>query len=204
VSIEFLLTSLIIVASPGTGAIYTIAAGSVAWRQGQRARGLRLHARHRAASDRRDDGAGGAAACQRAAFEIVKYAGVAYLLWMAWQTCASRARSRSRPTPIRARAWRVLVDGIAINVLNPKLSIFFVAFLPQFIAAERGERAPAHAGAVGRVHGDDLRRLRALRPVRRRRCATRSSAARRVMAWLRRSFAAAFVMLGAKLALTER
>lgn len=100
-------------------------------------------------------------------------------------------------------AWRVVVDGIAINVLNPKLSIFFVAFLPQFIPA--GEAAPlqrmlelsgvfmAMTFAVFAVYGlfaAAMREKVISRPA--------------VMAWMRRVFAGAFVALGARLALQEK
>jgi threonine/homoserine/homoserine lactone efflux protein len=137
------------------------------------------------------------------AYETVKYAGVAYLLWMAWQTLREQGALRVDATPDRRSGWRVLVDGIAINVLNPKLSIFFVAFLPQFIPA--GEAAPlarmlelsgvfmAMTFVVFALYGLFAAAMRDKvvgRPA--------------VMAWMRRSFAAAFVALGAKLALSER
>jgi threonine/homoserine/homoserine lactone efflux protein len=202
-SIEFLLTSLIIVASPGTGAIYTIAAGLT---RGAKASVLAAFActlgivPHLAAAMM------GLAALLHAsalAYEMVKYAGVAYLLWMAWQTLREQGALKVETTADRRSAWRVLVDGIAINVLNPKLSIFFVAFLPQFIPAS--EASPlarmlelsgvfmAMTFVVFALYGLFAAAMRDKvvgRPA--------------VMAWLRRSFAAAFVVLGAKLALTER
>jgi threonine/homoserine/homoserine lactone efflux protein len=137
------------------------------------------------------------------AFEIVKYAGVAYLLWMAWQTLREQGALKVETGADPRSGLRVLTDGIAINVLNPKLSIFFVAFLPQFIAAD--EAAPlarmlelsavfmAMTFVVFALYGLFAAAMRdkvVSRPA--------------VMAWLRRSFAAAFVALGAKLALTER
>jgi len=97
----------------------------------------------------------------------------------------------------------VLRDGIALNVLNPKLSIFFVAFLPQFVPAE----AP---GAVLRMLELSLVFMAmtfvvfALYGVFAATMRNRVIGSPRVMAWLRNSFAAAFVALGARLALTER
>ena len=88
-------------------------------------------------------------------------------------------------------AARVIVTGFLINILNPKLSIFFLAFLPQFIAADEAIRAGADAGTERRLHGDDVRGVRALRPVRgpvRDRVVTRPG----VMTWLRRCFAGGF------------
>lgn len=200
---EFLLTSLIIVASPGTGAIYTIAAGLT---RGGRASVLAAFACTLGIVPHLVAAMMGLAALLHAsalAFEIVKYAGVAYLLFMAWQTLREQGALKVETTEDRRPARRVLIDGIAINVLNPKLSIFFVAFLPQFIAA--GEPSPlarmlelsgvfmAMTFVVFALYGMFAAAMRD-------KVVGRPAA----MAWLRRSFAAAFVALGAKLALTER
>jgi threonine/homoserine/homoserine lactone efflux protein len=203
VSLEFLLTSLIIVASPGTGAIYTIAAGLT---RGAKASLLASFACTLGIVPHLIAAMMGLAALLHAsalAFSIVKYAGVAYLLWMAWQTLKEQGALSVEAAADERSAWRVLVDGLALNVLNPKLSIFFVAFLPQFIAA--GEASPmarmlelsgvfmAMTFVVFALYGLFAAAMRdkvVSRPA--------------VMAWLRRTFAAAFVALGAKLALTER
>jgi threonine/homoserine/homoserine lactone efflux protein len=202
-SLEFLLTSLIIVASPGTGAIYTIAAGLT---RGAKASVLASFACTLGIVPHLIAAMLGLAALLHAsalAFAIVKYAGVAYLLWMAWQTLKEQGALSVEATADKRSAWRVLVDGLALNVLNPKLSIFFVAFLPQFIAAD--EASPmarmlelsgvfmAMTFVVFALYGLFAAAMRdhvVSRPA--------------VMAWLRRTFAAAFVALGAKLALTER
>ncbi|MBN8629594.1 MAG: LysE family translocator [Rhodobacterales bacterium] len=199
---EFLLTSLIVVASPGTGAIYTIAAGLT---QGTRASALAAFActlgilPHMAAAI-----TGLAAVLHQSAlaFEIVRYAGVAYLLWMAWQTL-----QEDGPLQVESQARRparaVLIEGIAINLLNPKLSIFFFAFLPQFVPT--ADPAPiltmtglslvfmAMTFVVFAVYGLFAAQMR-----------DRVMARPAVLAWLRRGFAAAFVALGARLALAER
>ncbi|WP_420101506.1 LysE family translocator [Bosea sp. (in: a-proteobacteria)] len=200
---EFLLTSLIIVASPGTGALYTIAAGLT---RGSRASLLAAFACTLGIVPHLLAAMMGLAALLHAsalAFGIVKYAGVAYLLFMAWQTLKEHGALSVDARPDSRSAWRVLRDGLALNLLNPKLSIFFVAFLPQFIAAE--EASPmarmlelsavfmAMTFVVFALYG-------AFAAVMRDKVVGRPS----VMAWLRRSFAAAFVALGAKLALTER
>jgi threonine/homoserine/homoserine lactone efflux protein len=199
---EFLLTSLIVVASPGTGAIYTIAAGLT---QGARASALAAFActlgilPHMAAAI-----TGLAALLHQSAlaFELIKYAGVAYLLWMAWLTLQEHGPLQvdgRAPRPARA----VLIEGVAINLLNPKLSIFFFAFLPQFVAT--ADPSPLltmitlsltfmlMTFAVFALYGLFAARMRD-------RVLSRPS----VLAWLRRGFAAAFVALGARLALAER
>jgi len=203
VSPEFLLTSLIIVASPGTGVVYTLAAGLS---RGARASVLAALACTLGIVPHLVAALTGLAALLHAsalAFEIVKYAGVAYLLWMAWQTIRQKGAMRIEAAPDARTAGRVLRDGIALNVLNPKLSIFFVAFLPQFVptgAPGAGLRMlelslvfMAMTFVVFALYGIFAATMR-----------SRVVGSPRMMAWLRNSFAAAFVALGARLALTER
>src|SRR5213078_3678006 len=139
-TLSFLLTSLIVVASPGTGVLYTLA---VALAQGSRASiaaafGCTLGiVPHMTAAML---GLAAVLHTSALAFAALKWCGVVYLLYMAWQALREsgalaiqaqpQGGSRSRSHP------RVIVTGILINILNPKLSIFFLAFLPQFIAAD--------------------------------------------------------------------
>ncbi|SFC11384.1 Threonine/homoserine/homoserine lactone efflux protein [Bosea sp. CRIB-10] len=203
VSLEFLLTSLIIVASPGTGAIYTIAAGLT---RGAKASVLAAFACTLGIVPHLLAAMMGLAALLHAsalAFAIVKYAGVAYLLWMAWQTLKEQGALSVETTADRRSPWRVLVDGLALNVLNPKLSIFFVAFLPQFIAADEASpmaRMLELSGVFMAMTFVVFALYGLFAAAMRDHVVSRPS----VMAWLRRTFAAAFVALGAKLALTER
>lgn len=202
-SLEFLLTSLIIVASPGTGAIYTIAAGLT---RGAKASLLASFACTLGIVPHLIAAMMGLAALLHAsalAFSIVKYAGVAYLLWMAWQTLKEQGALSVETSADKRSAWRVLVDGLALNVLNPKLSIFFVAFLPQFIATDEASpmvRMLELSGVFMAMTFVVFALYGLFAAAMRDKVVSRPA----VMAWLRRTFAAAFVALGAKLALTER
>lgn len=200
---EFLLTTLIIVASPGIGAIYTIAAGLA---RGGRASVWAAFACTVGIVPHLVAAMTGLAALLHAsalAFEIVKYAGVAYLLWMAWSTLQEHGALKIEAKPDPRGAWQVLVDGVLVNLLNPKLSIFFVAFLPQFIAPNEQNvlaRMLELSGVfmlatfvVFAIYGLFAAAMR-----------DKVISSPRIMTWMRRSFAAAFVALGAKLALTER
>ena len=138
------------------------------------------------------------------AFAALKWCGVVYLLYMAWQalreTGALAVNAEAAP---ERSSRRVIVTAILINILNPKLSIFFLAFLPQFIAVDEAYPLArmlelsgvfmAMTFAVFAVYGLFAAGVRD-------RVITRP----RVMAWLRRSFAAGFAALGAKLAFAER
>jgi len=202
-TLEFLLITLIIVASPGTGVVYTLAAGLS---RGGRASVLAAFActlgivPHLIAAMM---GLTAVLHTSAIAYEIVKYAGVAYLLWMAWQSLREHGVLRVEKTPDVRSAWRVVIDGVLVNILNPKLSIFFVAFLPQFIAADEAHLLlrmlelsavfMAMTFVVFAIYGSFAAAMRehvVSRPA--------------VMTWMRRTFAAAFVALGVRLALQER
>jgi threonine/homoserine/homoserine lactone efflux protein len=206
-TLSFLLTSLIVVASPGTGVLYTLA---VALAQGSRASMAAAFGCTLGIVPHMTAAMLGLAAVLHTsalAFAALKWCGVLYLLYMAWQALReSGALAVEARTEGGARSRshrRVIVSGFLINILNPKLSIFFLAFLPQFIAAD--ETYPvarmlelsgafmAMTFAVFVLYGLFAAGVRD-------RVITRP----KVMAWLRRSFAAGFAALGARLAFAER
>jgi threonine/homoserine/homoserine lactone efflux protein len=204
-TLSFLLTSLIVVASPGTGVLYTLAA---ALTRGSRASiaaafGCTLGiVPHMLAAML---GLAAVLHTSAVAFAALKWCGVAYLLYMAWQALREQGALSidTRPAASARSSRRVIVTAVLINILNPKLSIFFLAFLPQFVAVD--EPSPlarmlelsaafmAMTFAVFALYGLFAASLRD-------RVITRPKA----MAWLRRSFAAGFAALGARLALAER
>ena len=132
-TIAFLLTSLVIVAMPGPGAIYTIAAGL------QRGRRASLVAAlgctlgivpHVIAAI---TGLAAVLYASAVAFQAIKYAGVAYLLFLAWQSWRDKTPLEVHNTDAPPSAGRVISQAVLINLLNPKLTIFFFVFLPQFV-----------------------------------------------------------------------
>ncbi len=200
---EFLITTLIIVASPGTGAVYTIAAGLT---RGARASIWAAFACTLGIVPHLIAALTGLAALLHTSallFDIVKYAGVAYLLYMAWATLKERGAMKIDAQVSPRGVWQVIVDGILLNLLNPKLSIFFVAFLPQFVSANDPNMLLRMAELSGvfmlatfvifAIYGLFAAAMR-----------DRVLGSPTIMAWMRRTFAAAFVALSAKLALTER
>ncbi|MGA0562120.1 LysE family translocator [Ancylobacter sp. VNQ12] len=202
-SLEFLLVTLLVVASPGTGALYTLAAGLG---QGARASVLAAFACTLGIVPHLVAALCGLAALLHAsalAYETVKYAGVAYLLFMAWQTLKADGPLRVAAAGSRRAPLRVIGDGVLLNLLNPKLSVFFVAFLPQFIAVNEAhplQRMLELSGVFMAMTFVVFALYGLFAAAARDRLIERPAA----MAWLRRSFAAAFVALGAKLALSER
>src|SRR5438445_11945906 len=140
VSIDFLVTSLIVVVSPGTGVLYTLAAGLS---RGSRASVVAAFGctlgivPHMAAAIM---GLAALLHTSALAFQTLKYLGVAYLLYMAWTALRERGALRGEKGVGARSATQVIISAILINLLNPKLSMFFFAFLPQFVSAN--ERHP--------------------------------------------------------------
>ncbi|KUN91665.1 LysE family translocator [Streptomyces caeruleatus] len=204
-SIAFLLTTLVVVATPGTGVVYTLAAGLSRGRRASvvAALGCTLGiVPHMLAT------VTGVAAVLRAsatAFQILKYAGVAYLLYMAWATLRDKEAlgvdEGEGAAPVSA--GRVVVRGVLVNLLNPKLTIFFCAFLPQFVHSGETNALPrmlALSGVFMLVTFVVFAAYGVLAASVRSHVTSRS----RVMTWLRRGFAGSFVAVGAKLAVTAR
>ncbi|MHC2435707.1 LysE family translocator [Bradyrhizobium sp. USDA 4451] len=200
---SFLLTTLIVVASPGTGVLYTLA---VALNRGSRASVAAAFGCTLGIVPQMIAAMLGLAAILHTsamAFAALKWGGVVYLLYMAWQALRERGALAVDPGIKPRSSRRLIVTAILINILNPKLSIFFLAFLPQFIAVDEPHPLTrmvelscvfmAMTFAVFAVYGLFAASVRD-------RVITRP----RVMAWLRRSFAAGFAVLGAKLAFAER
>lgn len=201
-SAQFLLTSLIVILIPGTGVVFTISSGLFG---GVRAS---LYAAigctlgivpHLAASL-----LGLAAVMHLSAlvFQLLKYAGVAYLFFLAWSAWADRGPTRFEASGQRVGAGRIVWRAFALNILNPKLTLFFLAFMPQFITLEAGSPVAQllllslvfmlMTCAVFIVYG-----LLA--------CALRHRVLQspRLLSGLQRSFAAMFALLGVRLALSE-
>ncbi len=202
-SIEFLITSFIVVIAPGTGVIYTLSCGLSRGARASVAAALGCTMGilpHMAAAIL------GLAALLHAsalAFQVFKYLGLAYLLYLAWTTLKDKESLSVEPAEARRSAVKIAVRGFLINILNPKLSIFFLAFLPQFVPADAALPLLRMTGLsavfmlmtfvvfVGYgVFAAAVRQHVITRPT--------------VMTWLRRAFAGAFAGLGVKLALSER
>jgi threonine/homoserine/homoserine lactone efflux protein len=203
VSIEFFVTSFIVVATPGTGVLYTMAAG---FARGARASVVAAFGCTLGIIPHMLAAITGAAALLHAsatAFQTLKYLGVAYLLYMAWTTLREKGPLAVETGSAPRSAREVIVAAILVNLLNPKLTIFFFAFLPQFVSANephtflRMIQLSAVFMLLTFVVFVGYGRFAA---------AVRDKVIShpRVLSWIRRTFAGAFVALGARLATSER
>lgn len=202
-SIEYLITSLVVVLLPGTGVLYTLAIGLGKGFKASIAASLGCTLGILPAAIASIVGLAALLHTSALAFQILKYLGVAYLFYMAWSVLREGGALSVSEDNTKRSALRIITSGFLLNVLNPKLSLFFLAFLPQFVPA--GSPNPA----------SELIMLAAIFMlltfvvfVGYGACAalTRDYVISRptVMIWFRRSFAGTFGVLGLRLALSER
>jgi threonine/homoserine/homoserine lactone efflux protein len=203
VSIEFLVTSLIVVATPGTGVLYTMAAG---FSSGARASVIAAVGCTLGVVPHMVAAITGLAALlhtSATAFQTLKFLGVAYLLYLAWSTLRDKgALAVEKETAARSAA-NVVVSAVLVNLLNPKLTIFFFAFLPQFV---RTEEPNAFLRMVGLSAVFMVLTLVVFVGYGYFAAAIRNHVISRprVVTWMRRVFAGTFAALGARLAFTDR
>ena len=133
-NMEFLLTSLVVVLIPGAGVIYTVSTGLAQRGRASIAAAIGCTAGilpHLAASIL---GLSAILHMSALAFQVLKVAGSLYLLYLAWSMWQDTGALKFDPTAKKTNAFQIALKGILINILNPKLTIFFFAFLPLFIS----------------------------------------------------------------------
>lgn len=200
ISLQFLATALVVVIIPGTGVLYTLALGLG---QGRRAAiaaavgctvGIVPHLLAAIL--------GLAAILHTSAllFTAVKFAGVAYLLYLAWGALSTKGALAIRPEKRRDSVWRIARRGALINILNPKLSIFFLALLPPFLSGDPASVTTEMAllGAIFMALTFGVFVIYGVFAAAARDRLLQSATA---MRWLNRSFAAVFAALAGRLAL---
>jgi threonine/homoserine/homoserine lactone efflux protein len=203
ISAEFLITSLIIILIPGTGVVYTVSTGLTQGRTASVYAALGCTAGivpHLLATIL---GLAAVMHTSALAFQVLKYAGVVYLFYMAYSTLRDKSAFAVDRRVSKVSTAGLIVKAVLLNLLNPKLTIFFLAFLPQFVAPSAGQPirqllllSGVFMGmtfAVFVMYGFVAHAFRKL-----------VIESRRVQRWLRYTFAAAFAALGARLAVSER
>ena len=203
ISLEFLITSLIVVLIPGTGVVYTVSTGLVQGRKASVYAALGCTAGivpHLLATIL---GLAAVMHTSALAFQMLKYAGVVYLLYVAYATWRDKAAFAVDGSMAKTSATGLVTKAFLLNILNPKLTIFFLAFLPQFVQPTGPEPLVqmlllsavfmAMTFGVFVVYGLIAHVFRKI-----------VIESQRVQRWMRYSFAAVFAALGAKLATSEQ
>ncbi len=202
-SLAFWITSLVIVATPGTGALFTITAGIARGRRAflVAAAGCTLGiVPHLVAAIL------GAAALLHAsgvAFQVLKVLGVLYLLYMAWATWRDRGALTISTDAAPRSSRQVIASAVLVNLLNPKLAIFFFAFLPQFVPAG-SSGALAHLLALSAIFMAMTFVVFVVYGIFAAGMRTHLIERPRIIAKVRKVFALSFVALGARLATTTQ
>ena len=201
-SVEFFLTSLVVVLLPGTGVIYTLAIGLGRGFNASIAAAFGCTLGIVPAAVASIIGLAALLHTSSLAFQIIKYLGVAYLFYMAWKILKDDSVMEVSENKEKVGFVRLALTGTLLNVLNPKLSLFFLAFLPQFVSSDTVNATAsliwlalvfmATTFAVFVVYG-------AFASYARDYVIRRPS----VMQWIKRCFAGTFGFLGAKLAFSN-
>lgn len=202
-SIEFLLTSVVVILLPGTGVLYTLAIGLGRGFRASIAAAFGCTLGILPAAIASIIGLAAILHTSALAFQIIKYLGVAYLFYMAWNIMKDGGALDVTSDKAKTPMGRTVLNGMLLNVLNPKLSLFFLAFLPQFVPLQAKNATLDLVVLAGIfmvltfvifvVYGACAAAARDYvisRPA--------------VMTWLRRSFAGTFGFLGLRLALSDR
>lgn len=202
ISAEFLIASFVVVIIPGTGVIYTVSTGLfLGTRKAVAAAfgctlGIVPHLLAAAL------GLSAILHMSALAFQVMKLAGAMYLLYLAWGMWHDKGILKFDSSENRADMIRIIIRGILINILNPKLSIFFLAFLPLFVSPEMGTPLlqllmlsgvfMAMTLVIFIIYGIAASGIR-----------SRFSASPKAVRLMQRTFAAVFTALAVKLAVTE-
>lgn len=198
--IEYLITVFIICLSPGIGVLYTLSAtlaGGIRagfWAALGCTLATLIHLLIAMA------GLAAILYSSSLLFQSIKFAGVLYLLWMAWVVFKDR-RSLVLHAPLQVSAGHLLWRGMLLNLLNPKLPLFFVAFIPQFVPTGSHLSLLVELGLVFTLVTFVVFMGYVFCLVGGREKLLQSQ---RAMDWIRRAFASSFVALGLKLAFEGR
>jgi len=202
-TIEFLVTSLIVILLPGAGVLYTLAFGigsglraSVAAAFGCTL-GIVPHIFASVV------GLAALLHTSALAFQVIKYLGVFYLFYMAWSILRQGGSLQVSARRVTTSGIKIIIDGLLLTILNPKLSLFFLAFLPQFVPNDTSEPTYYMLGLAAifmlltfvvfvgyGAFASATRRYIISKPG--------------VMAWLRYSLAGVFGVLAVRLALSDK
>lgn len=202
-SIEFFLTTIIVVLLPGTGVLYTLSVGLGSGFRRSIAAAFGCTLGILPAATASIIGLAALLHTSALAFQIIKYLGVLYLFYMAWNISREGGALDISEDNTDSGWLRIIVKAILLNTLNPKLSLFFMAFLPQFVPAHLSNPTPmliSLAAIFMLITFMIFVGYGAFAALARDYVISRP----KVLKWLRRSFAGTFGFLGLKLALSDR
>lgn len=202
-STEFLITSLVVVLIPGTGVIYTVSNGLFLGRRASIAAAIGCTAGiipHLTASIL---GLSAILHMSALAFQSIKFAGAAYLLYLAWGMWRETGTLKLDSSATSLGVWLIIRRGFLINILNPKLSVFFLAFLPLFVSTNASSPT-VQMIVLSLIFMMMTLVIFVLYGISAHGVRKYIVSSPRGVTWIQRTFAATFAILGIKLALSEQ
>lgn len=202
-STEFLITSLVVVLIPGTGVIYTVSNGLFLGRRASIAAAIGCTAGiipHLTASIL---GLSAILHMSALAFQSIKFAGAAYLLYLAWGMWRETGTLKLDSSATSRGVWLIIRRGFLINILNPKLSVFFLAFLPLFVSTNASSPT-VQMIVLSLIFMMMTLVIFVLYGISAHGVRKYIVSSPRGVTWIQRTFAATFAILGIKLALSEQ
>ncbi len=202
-SIEFFITSMIVVLLPGTGVLFTLAVGLGKGFKASVAAAAGCTAGIVPAALASVVGLSALLHSSSLLFQVIRWLGVIYLFYMAWKVLQQGGTMDVEAHEADEPLYRVAINAMLLNVLNPKLSLFFLAFLPQFVSPASPNITVSLlmlASVFMAMTFIVFVGYGALAALARDYVISRPA----VLLWIRRSFAGTFGFLGLKLALSER
>jgi threonine/homoserine/homoserine lactone efflux protein len=199
----FVVSGLLLNMTPGPDTLYIVGRGTAQGRRAGAVAALGIGAGCVVHTLAAALGLSAILATSATAFALVKWIGAAYLVYLGWALLVSGSGAGSAPAPLPASLRRVFVQGFLTNVLNPKVALFFLAFLPQFIDANAPHKALSFLllGAIFNVNGTLWNLLVAWSASG---LGCRLAVGTKTVLWLNRALGGLFVALGVRLALAER
>jgi threonine/homoserine/homoserine lactone efflux protein len=134
----FVLAALAMLLTPGPAVLYIVTRSLDQGRRAGLVSVLGVHVGTLAHVGAAAAGLSAVLAASATAFTTVKYLGAAYLIYIGLRRLLDRTPPTAAAPGVSPRLRRAFLDGVIVNVLNPKTALFFVAFLPQFVTVSRG------------------------------------------------------------------
>jgi threonine/homoserine/homoserine lactone efflux protein len=146
----FIVAALVLLLTPGPAVLYIVTRSVDQGRRAGLVSMLGVHAGTLVHIGAAAAGLSALLAASALAFSLVKYAGAAYLVYLGVRRLMNGTETSATADRADPRLRRAFLDGVVVNVLNPKTALFFLAFLPQFVDVSRGS-VGAQVLALGMV-----------------------------------------------------
>ncbi|MEM7563307.1 MAG: LysE family translocator [Pseudomonadota bacterium] len=149
--VAFVFAALIVLLIPGPGVLYVITRSLLQGRQAGLVSVMGLSAGALVHVVAATVGLSAILMVSSTAFTLVKWAGAAYLIYLGLRLLVAQHKVEAGESPLAQSPRRLFLDGVMVSILNPKIAVFFLAFLPQFVALD-GFAIPLQLMLLGLIY----------------------------------------------------